>query len=42
MDKREKENWIKVRDALKEAGKIDCFFYKRAVAITEGKQDPLK
>ena len=42
MDKTEKENWEKVKVALEEAGKTDCYFYKRAVAICDGKPDPLK
>ena len=42
MGKEELENWKKVKDALEEAGKIDSFFYKRAVAILKGEPDPLK
>lgn len=42
MDEKERENWQKVKEALEEAGKTDTFFYKRAVAIMEGKPDPLK
>lgn len=42
MDKHEKENWKKVKDALEQSGKTDCFFYKRAVAICDGKPDPLQ
>lgn len=41
MDKTEFENWVKVKKALEEAGKTDSFFYKRAVAILAGKNDPL-
>jgi hypothetical protein len=41
MNKAEKENWQKVKDALEKAGKTDCFFYKRAVAICADKSDPL-
>jgi len=41
MDKTEIENWRKVKAALEEAGKTDSFFYKRAVAILAGKNDPL-
>ena len=36
------ENWQKVKKALEKAGKIDCMFYRRAVAIVAGKPDPLK
>ena len=42
MDKTEKENWERVKIALEEAGKTDSYYYKRAVAICEGKEDPLK
>ena len=42
MGKEELENWRKVKEALEEAGKTDSFFYTRAVAILEGKPDPLK
>lgn len=42
MDKQEKENWKKVKEALEKADKTDCYFYKRAVAICDGKSDPLK
>ena len=41
MDKTEIDNWRKVKEALEEAGKTDSFFYKRAVAILAGKNDPL-
>ena len=42
MDSRTYENWQKIEKALREAGKTDCMFYKRAVAIISGKPDPLK
>jgi len=42
MDSRTYENWRKVKEALEVAGKTDCMFYKRAVAILSGKPDPLK
>lgn len=41
MDKETRENWIKVKEALEEAGKTDSNFYVRAVAIAEGKPDPM-
>ena len=41
MDKKEIDNWKKVKEALEKAGKTDTMFYKRAVAITAGKRDPL-
>jgi len=42
MSKAERENWKKIKVALEEAGKTDCYFYKRAVAICKGDEDPLK
>ena len=42
MDKHERDNWKKVKDALEKADKTDSYFYKRAVTITEGKPDPLQ
>lgn len=41
MSEQERKNWIKVKEALEEAGKTDCYFYKRAVAIAEGGDDLL-
>ena len=41
MDKTEIENWRKVKAALEEAGKTDSFYYKRGLAILNGKIDPL-
>jgi|TARA_X000001382_G_scaffold129913_2_gene123178 hypothetical protein len=40
MKKEERENWEKVKEALEEAGKTDSFYYKRAVAICSGQNDP--
>ena len=42
MTEQEKDNWKKVKDALEQSGKTDCFFYKRAVAIINDKPDPLQ
>ena len=42
MTEQEKHNWKKVKDALEQSGKTDCFFYKRAVAICDDKPDPLQ
>ncbi len=41
MDKATLENWQKIKEALEAAGKTDSFYYKRALAILAGKQDPL-
>ena len=42
MDKTERENWERVKVALEAAGKTDTMYYRRAVAICDGKEDPLK
>ncbi len=42
MDPRTLGNWQKVKEALEKAGKTDCMFYRRAVAIVAGRPDPLK
>lgn len=42
MDKHERDNWVKVKEALEKANKTDSYFYQRAVAIIAGKPDPLK
>jgi len=33
------ENWRRVKEALEAAGKQDCYFYKRAVAILDTGRD---
>lgn len=40
MDKRTRENWQKIKEALEKAGKTDCYFYKRALIICKGGEDP--
>ena len=42
MDKHERENWEKVKKHLEETGATDNMFYKRAVAICKGEDDPLE
>jgi hypothetical protein len=42
MNEDERANWQKVKEALEEADKTDCYFYKRAVAICNGDKDPLE
>ena len=41
MSDAERTNWEKVKVALEEADKTDCYFYRRAVAIAEGGEDPM-
>ena len=41
MDKKEIDNWKKVKETLEKNGKTDNFFYTRAVAILAGNKDPL-
>ena len=40
MDADTRANWAKVKDALERAGKTDCYYYKRAVAILTMGCDP--
>lgn len=42
MDKTEKENWAKIKEAMEESGNTDNFFYKRACDICDDKPDPLE
>jgi len=39
MDSTTKENWEKIKTALKLANKTDCLFYKRACSILTGGND---
>ena len=41
MSTEERTNWEKVKVALEEADKTDCYFYRRAVAIVKGGEDPM-
>jgi hypothetical protein len=42
MSTEERDNWAKVKEALEKADKTDCYFYKRAVAIVGGGNDPME
>ena len=42
MDEQELANWKRVKEALEKAGKTDKLYYKRALAIIEGRPDPLE
>ena len=35
-----RENWRKIKKALEEAGKTDSDFYRRAVLVANGAEDP--
>jgi len=41
MDQQTRDNWRKIKEALEVAGKTDCMFYRRAVAICNGGRDPM-
>ena len=41
MSESELNNWKKVKEAMEESGNTDNMFYKRAVAICSGEDDPL-
>jgi len=40
MDPDTRENWRKIRDHLEAVGKTDNHYYRRAVAILQGRSDP--
>jgi hypothetical protein len=40
VDRHTRDNWHKIKQVLEDAGKTDCYFYKRAVAICLGGKDP--
>lgn len=42
MDEHTMDNWRKIEAALREAGKTDTMFYKRALAILKGNRDPFE
>ena len=42
MDKHTRDNWRKVKKALEAAGKTDCWYYRRAIAIERTGKDPLE
>lgn len=42
MNKYERENWEKIKKYMQENKKTDNMFYKRAAAISEGKDDPME
>jgi len=41
MDNETKENWIKIQSHLESVGQTDNMYYRRAVAINKGSDDPL-
>ena len=42
MNKEERENWLRIKESMEESGNTDNMYYRRAVAISEGKDDPLE
>jgi len=40
MDNRTRRRWIEALLTLEDAGKTDSAFYRRALAIAEGRNDP--
>ena len=42
MSQEERDIWQRIKDTFEENGTTDNYFYKRAVAICEGKNDPMK
>ena len=42
MSKEELENWVKIKKHMEETDCTDNMFYVRAVAIVNGKDDPME
>ena len=42
MSQEERDNWQRIKDAMEASGSTDNFFYKRAVAICAGGEDPIE
>jgi len=42
MNEAELKNWQRIKETLEYNRKTDNYFYKRAVAICDGKPDPLE
>jgi len=42
MDSDTRKNWERIKQALENAGKTDCYYYKRAISILVYGTDPLK
>ena len=42
MNEEDLANWQRIKDYMEQQDKTDNYFYKRAVAICAGKDDPLK
>ena len=41
MKETERQNWIRIKEAMEKSGKTDNQFYIRAVEIAKGGDDPL-
>ncbi len=41
MNDAERANWQLVKDAMEESGNTDNMYYRRAVAIVGGNEDPM-
>jgi hypothetical protein len=41
MDDRTRQNWQKIKTALEESNKTDCYLYQRACSIVKTGTDPL-
>ena len=41
MDQAEIDNWVKIAEKMEDSGDTESWFYLRARAITDGKQDPM-
>ena len=40
-DQIERDNWLKIAEAMESSGETESWFYKRARAIADGEPDPM-
>ena len=41
VDQIERDNWLKIAEAMESSGATESWFYKRARAIADGEPDPM-
>lgn len=41
MDQQERDNWMRIMEAMEASGDTESAFYRRAKAISDGEPDPM-
>jgi len=41
MDQQERDNWMRIMEAMEASGDTESAFYRRAKAICDGEPDPM-